>query len=473
MTATSRDVPLLEGVRRAHNSQRVLGLLTLFLTQVTNYFLRTALSVAIDGDDGIAAEMGWDDADKGLALSAFFYGYVLQFVPGWLTVRFGPRRVLATALLVQAALTFALPMCIRTRSLAVVMWARALDGVMQGAFYPSLSQTIPQWYDGRGRSRAYAIADCGNSVGAVIAMVLAPQIMQTWGWPRVFEVGAMASLAIALGVACLLPGQLASGGGVSVQVDASAVRTLAGVTDDEPNAATACRTPLSARAILCRRKVLLLGPVFFCETYAWYVFLTFLPLYCSNQLGFSPMHSGVAAALPYVALVIGQNGWATLADGLISRSISRRPLRARTHVRKLFEIAGGGSCALLLGFLALGGGTLSSDEVVAVVTSANFAYSASGGGGARLLPLDEYPGVEGLVMGYANAVGNTAGILAPLVTGELLQQAGCPQDRPAANGSLPFAPPHISPACREAWTAVWGLSAGWLAAGVLLFATCF
>ena len=71
-------------------------------------------------------------------------------------------------------------------------------------------------------------------------------------------------------------------------------------------------------------------------------------------------------------------------------------------------------------------------------------------------------------MGYGNAVGNIAGILAPVVTGVELQKGGCPVDTPPTNASTP-PPPPISAGCRDAWAAVWSISAGWLVAGALIF----
>jgi hypothetical protein len=38
--------------------------------------MRVTLSVAIAGPDGLAAAQGWSNADRGIVLGAFFYGYV-------------------------------------------------------------------------------------------------------------------------------------------------------------------------------------------------------------------------------------------------------------------------------------------------------------------------------------------------------------------------------------------------------------
>ena len=52
-------------------SARLAIVLVLNIAQWTNYISRICLSISIDGDEGIAAEMGWSDTQKGLVLSSF------------------------------------------------------------------------------------------------------------------------------------------------------------------------------------------------------------------------------------------------------------------------------------------------------------------------------------------------------------------------------------------------------------------
>lgn len=502
--------------RRPRPWSRALLVATLFATQVTNYFLRTTFSVAIEGANGIAAQNGWGDAEKGLALSAFFYGYICQWAVGMLMARIGARRTLVASMALQACLSLAFPWC--SGSLALVMVARALDGVLQGAFYPALGMTTAAWFDGGSRGRAYAAADCGNSVGAVLAMTGTPLLMASGGWPLTFVVGGCASALVAVAAAAFIRDRPPPPVGVVAEDDDAlhaAPRTAPIVADGVqadrvggdggalsrthvgPLAATgrplaevsgtrACkqRTLVSSgrgawTAVLCSRNVLFLCPTFFCETYTWYVFLTFLPLYCEHMLGFSLVHGGSIAAAPYLACVIGVNMWAALADCCI-RNRTLRP----GSVRKLFCAIGLLAPSAMLALLAAPAVfhdiVLSRAAVVAIIISANFVYSANGGGGARPAALEMAPPeVTGVIIGFANAFGNVAGIVAPILTGWMLQRGACPLDHRTNASSTANAEQHapshtassvaISPECTEAWAGVWATSAALLALGATLF----
>ena len=309
------SVPLLPPIAppaRSGKSHKIFIVLALLSIQTINYILRTALSVALDGHHGIGAELGWDDADKGTLLSAFFYGYVLQFIPGTLASRVGARPVLTIATALQTVLALTFPWCVRSRSLALASMSRALLGLVQGAYYSSSAQVIGQWFADDEISRAYSATDCGNSIGATLAMLGAPLLMEAAGWASIFWASGVASGVVTLIVAIVVrnpppdadaaatraaeaeampvesvgPDALhrvwdsgassvpwGSGGSGSSSVQALSEVALPPPPSKGP-------PPPSVLTVLSTGRVLLLGPVWFLETWSWYIFLTFLPLYC-------------------------------------------------------------------------------------------------------------------------------------------------------------------------------------------------
>lgn len=73
-----------------------------FLGFFNVYSLRVNLSVAIvamtekveDADGNITQEFPWDNKDKGLVLSSFFYGYIMtQFIGGYIGGKIGGNLV--------------------------------------------------------------------------------------------------------------------------------------------------------------------------------------------------------------------------------------------------------------------------------------------------------------------------------------------------------------------------------------------
>ena len=399
---------------------------------------------------GIAAEMGWDDAAKGLALSSFFYGYApCHFLNSWLSWRFGPRRILTCAALVQGALALSFPSIVRCGTLFPVLLTRLLMGCTQAALNPCLMQLIGAWLPPNEASRGYGIICCGDSAGAALAFVLTPQLMHSYGWPATFYATGGASVAWA----CLAFRWLYDAPARHPRLVAAERGWLAGELRASATGMARGGGRVPWRALFCRTQVLCLPLVIFCTAWGWYVFLTFLPQYLHNQLNFNLNASGGVALLPYTSHLLGQLGAGVVAD---------RMLEARhftpTTVRRLFHSAGAlGAAALLLGTAY----ARSAPVAVALITGSNFMFGLCAAG-ALVVPTSLSACHAGLLGGTAFGLGNMAGIVAPLVTGWVLESGHCPHD---TKGRLP----PITPTCRAAWEMVFLTSAGAFASAALIF----
>jgi ACS family sodium-dependent inorganic phosphate cotransporter-like MFS transporter 5 len=61
-----------------------------------------------------AGELPWDSRTQGTLLASFFYGYIFTQIPGgWLTKRFGGRRVMALGAICSSVLSLATPVAAR------------------------------------------------------------------------------------------------------------------------------------------------------------------------------------------------------------------------------------------------------------------------------------------------------------------------------------------------------------------------
>ena len=61
------------------------------------------------------AEFDWDKKTKSSLLASFYYGYVITQIPGgWLSDRFGGRRVYGTAMAISGVATLLIPVGART-----------------------------------------------------------------------------------------------------------------------------------------------------------------------------------------------------------------------------------------------------------------------------------------------------------------------------------------------------------------------
>jgi len=139
--------------------------------------------------------MGW-------ILGAFSLGYAWFHLPGgWLADRFGPRRILAAAILRFSAFTAATAMA-PTFLLRKMAWrgfglaiVRFLMGIGESAAIPVGNKMMGYWLGSKERAFGTSIFLAGVGGGGVIAPLLITWMGKEWGWRTPF---------LALGfIACL------------------------------------------------------------------------------------------------------------------------------------------------------------------------------------------------------------------------------------------------------------------------------
>ena len=133
-----------------------------------------------------------------------------------------------------------------------------------------------------------------------------------------------------------------------------------------------------------------------------------------NVWGFSLQEMGLYLMLPYLVMLIIANTAGWIADGLIHREVSP------TVVRKSFQclsFAGSALCLLLLS-------ATTSQWLALLYITLGLGAVALSAAGFLVNHLDIGPRYAGVLMGIANTVGTVPGILAPIVTGFIIQSTG-------------------------------------------------
>lgn len=124
---------------------------------------------------GIAAEYIRQDlhatqTQMSRILSAFFLSYALGQVPaGWLSDRFGARRMLTFYILVWSVLTGLLGFA---TEVWVILYLRLFFGAAQAGAYPTAGGLIRDWIPITGRGTASSIVALGGRAGGVLAPLL-------------------------------------------------------------------------------------------------------------------------------------------------------------------------------------------------------------------------------------------------------------------------------------------------------------
>jgi MFS family permease len=369
------------------SSRAPLGLIALLsVALLINYVDRGSIAVAaplLEKELSLSAsEMGW-------VLAVFYWAYApMQPVMGWLADRFGPARVLAGGLLLWSLATAVTGLA---GGLAALVAMRLLMGVGEATFYPSALSLLSRNVAAPQRARATATMQFGAVIGPAIGTLLGGLIMLRYGWRAMFIVMGLASLLWLIFWR----------------------RWMRRAQPAAPPPQTGDNPPYS---LILRQRALWGGMIgTFCSNYAFYFVFSWLPLYLVNERGLSIAQMAPMATAFYVA-----DGASVLLTGwLLDRWVRRGASLNRAYKTALVaSSAGVGLCliasSVVTGVIAAAAILLLTGVMDGLNSPSNPSVTQTFAG----------PWATGRWMGIQNAVGNVAGMTAPVVTGYLVQHTG-------------------------------------------------
>lgn len=363
----------------------VLSLVLLVAAAILlNYVDRGTIAVAAPL---MKSELGLSATGFGIAVSAFFWVYApIQLAVGWLCDRFPVYRLLAGGLLVWALSTAAMGF---VGSLTGLVALRLLLGLGESIAFPGASKIICRHVPASRRGLANSAIAAALALGPAVGTLAGGLLMINYGWRAMFVVCGLATLLWFLPWTALM-------------------RTL-----PPAHGRPVERFPV---ARLVRTRALAATSFsHFTANYSLYFLLAWLPLYLTQQRGLSIATMTLFATLAYVAQAASAvaTGWThdrLVADGADDGRVLR-----------LFSIFGIGLVGLsilgialatdmhqLVAFLMLAGAGCGPCSVTLYATAQIFAG----------------PRAAGTYVGVQNAVGNVAGIIAPIVTGMIVDRTG-------------------------------------------------
>jgi MFS family permease len=256
--------------------------------------------------------------------------------------------------------------------------------------YPSYSKVIAAGFPERQRGVANGLIDAGSKLGPAIGLMVGGSILANFGWRALFiSIGGVSML-------WLLPWCWA----------APRIRT---------HELTSNKYAPGFGEILQKRKAWVTFLCLFCGNYAWYFMLTWIPGYLRMERHYSAESMALIGSLPFWAVAAGAvtGGW--LSDRWIDRGGSP------TLVRKTFVCVG-----LSLTALFLFPSAIAADQVVAMtlLTTATFIFGFFSSNLWAITQTLAGALAAGKWTGLQNCAGNMAGIVAPTVTGFIVQRTG-------------------------------------------------
>ncbi len=350
----------------------------------------------------ISTDLGLTKTEMSLAFSAFALSYALFEVPtGWMGDKFGPRTTILRIVLWWSFFTAATGAAFSKWSLIVV---RFLFGAGEAGAFPNLTKVFTIWLPANERVRAQGIMWMAARWGGAFTGSLVLVIMNFVTWRQAFFIFG------GLGVLWAIWFYRWYRDNPQDHPDVNAAElALIGDTSSKVGDHN-----IPWKRFASSRSIWLLWLSYFCVSYGWYFYITWLPTYLREARNMTLESSFVLSGLP---LFLG--GIGCIVSGFLTPWLSRR-WGSESRSRRVMSITGvlGASAMLIYS-------TKIDDAFVAIfiIGMASFfndlamppAWGACMDIGGRF---------AGTLSGSMNMMGNLAGAVAPVIIGLIIDMTG-------------------------------------------------
>jgi MFS family permease len=356
----------------------------LAISAFINYVDRGNLSIAAPM---LKDELGISAAKLGVLLSAFFWTYACsQLLSGWLVDRFNVNWVFAAGFILWSAAT-AMTGIVQAFSALLVL--RLLLGMSESVAYPSYSKIIALNFSEEHRGFANSMISAGLVLGPGFGMFFGGLLMARFGWRPFFIVLGLASMLWIVPWWMWMP-----------------KKHQATLTDS-------IGAP-SVFEFLRLRSAWGTCAALFCGNYVSYFLITWLPYYLVRERHFSMDNMAKLGGTAYFlgACFSMFSGW--LSDRWIATGATP------SLVRKTFTGGGLALSGIFIGLAAVSGTNYCA---VALILGVIF-YGVSASNIWAITQTLAGPKAAGRWTGFQNFIGNLAGVVAPALTGFVLERTG-------------------------------------------------
>jgi MFS transporter, ACS family, D-galactonate transporter len=367
----------------SHTGRRIVALLA--LAALINYIDRGNLSIA---SSLLKDELKLSASQLGILLSSFFWTYSL-FLPvsGWLADRFDAKWVMAFGFFLWSGATAVTG---GLHAFGALLAARLILGMGESVAYPCYARTLVRHVPEVGRGFANALIAAGVGCGPALGTFFGGTLMARYGWRPFFIVLGLVSMAWLIPWFAWMP-----------------LKKAATVSPVEKGGAWFLE-------LLKQRSVWGTCGGLFGANYVLYFEITWLPYYLERERHFAVGTMVKIVGLGYLCYSAGAAMFGWISDRWIAAG------GTPTLVRKSIAGVGAGSAGLLLLGCALAGPTIS---VILLL----LAFVTGGMCGSNIWAITQTlagPRMAGRWTGFQNFLGNLAGIIAPAVTGFVVDFSG-------------------------------------------------
>jgi len=287
----------------------------LFVLSAVAFLDRTNISIA---GLQMTRQYGFGNQGLGWIFSSFLIGYAgLQIPAGWLSARFGPRRVLGIGVLswgVATALTALLPVTLQHAMLWLIC-IRFLLGASESVVYPAANQFMARWVPVQERGVINGLIFAGVGAGSGLTPPLLTWLITHYSWRAAFWFSAVLGWIAALvwwWTARDTPQQHPA----VTAAELDEIRQGLNLPEMKQNGG---RPVISWRAIFRRRDLLALIASYFSFGYIAWIFFSWFFLYMAEVRGFNLKASAYYSMLPFLSMTV-----CCLAGGVLSDRLTKR-----------------------------------------------------------------------------------------------------------------------------------------------------
>ena len=379
-------------------------------TRARNIVLGFALSLAVivyldrvcisQAKPDIARELSLNDAQMGWVFSIFGFAYALFEVPaGWIGDRYGPRGALMKVVVLLSAFTAATGFAMSYYSLLIY---RFIFGVGEAGCFPNLTKVLSIWIPTADRPRAQGLLWLMARWGGAISVPLVVWATHLVSWRWAFWLFGFVGFAWAYGFYRWFRDRPSEHPGVNAA-------ELALLDGAERNAPSAHVVPW--RQLLTNRSIWLLWLQYFCLSYGWYFYITWLPGYMKDALHMSPKEVASLGALP---LFVG--GIGCLFGGWLAKRLGA----AWCNTRRARRVVASGGLFFAGALMVIATKVHNPTLCIVVLALSSFSNDLA------MAPdwaacMDVGGRFAGSVSGSMNMMGNVGSILGPIVVGHILE----------------------------------------------------
>nr|WP_321273791.1 MFS transporter [Alcaligenes faecalis] len=383
----------MENHKKYFPGQRYVVVFLLFLFMVINFADKAIFGlVAVP----LMEELAISPQQFGTIAGSFFFLFAISGI----VVGFMSNTVSSRLLLVGLVIIWSIaqvPVAMGASTIAALMACRILLGIGEGPAYPLALHACYKWFPDQERTWPTAIVMQGGQVGMLLAGPLVGYLAISHGWRSVFWVTAAAGVLWLLVWAVL---------GKDGPISATAA----------PTAEAGKSTTLSSssyRDVLLNRSfignLLMYWVAYWCAALVF----TWLPAYLQRGLGFSSDTAGWLFSLCIFVAIPIVSGGSYLSNRFLRQGYSSRVARSLVTVGFLLA---GALCLLAAAYLNPG----PTAGIVLIALGLSFpqvGFVLCSAISAQISPVEK----RGSTLAITNSLSTTAGLVAPIVMGSLIQ----------------------------------------------------